>query len=636
LSATGVATFSAGTVSAPAITTTGDTNTGIYFPAADTIAFTEGGAEAMRIDSGGNLLVGYTGAAPAKLYVAGTGWIDNGSDSANIFYVNAGGEPSLRLGQIGSVSYISAATSGGQSTSLVFQTAVGSGSITEKMRIDSSGNVGIGTSSPSSILNVKSSAPIFRLETTGAVTSTGTAYNAIRDSSGSDVFTNGFLGLANCYQFGTTFANGFMRFLTGTATEAMRIDTSGNVGVGTTSPNARLHIQDGSNGGTLQLGSTAVDLGTSTINMYGASNVINFKHRNIGTTLASITGAPANFGTDSSGYLAFDTQTAAGTPTERMRITSSGNVGIGTSSPSQKFQIAGGSIQLDTATSVAFGNINTRMQGASDGSFIWYGSGTERMRIDSSGNVGIGTTSPGAKLQVEGSVVVSGTNTINATSCIMTIGDSTRTASSSTTTGAIVCGGGLGVWSQVRTGGTIYVNTTADNPGISGIQGVTLVESGYMNACRTGPVFYSSHLTTGNSFEFRANGTTLVGTISVTGSNTAYNTSSDYRLKENIAPMVGALARVAQLKPVTYKWKSDGSDSEGFIAHELAEVCPHAVTGEKDATETVEVKDEKGNVTGTEVRPVYQGIDVSFLVATLTAAIQELKAEFDAYKSTHP
>ena len=65
------------------------------------------------------------------------------------------------------------------------------------------------------------------------------------------------------------------------------------------------------------------------------------------------------------------------------------------------------------------------------------------------------------------------------------------------------------------------------------------------------------------------------------------------------------------------------SDGEGFIAHELAEVCPQAVTGEKDAVDV-------------EGKPIYQGIDTSFLVATLTAAIQELKAEFDAYKATHP
>jgi hypothetical protein len=108
-------------------------------------------------------------------------------------------------------------------------------------------------------------------------------------------------------------------------------------------------------------------------------------------------------------------------------------------------------------------------------------------------------------------------------------------------------------------------------------------------------------------------GATVVGTISVTGSATAYNTSSDYRLKENIAPMTGALAKVSSLKPCTYTWKADGSNGQGFIAHELAEVVPQAVTGEKDAL------DKDGN-------PEYQGIDVSFLVATLTAAIQEQQA----------
>jgi hypothetical protein len=121
---------------------------------------------------------------------------------------------------------------------------------------------------------------------------------------------------------------------------------------------------------------------------------------------------------------------------------------------------------------------------------------------------------------------------------------------------------------------------------------------------------------TGQIQEFKYNGT-AVGNIAVTGSTTSYNTSSDYRLKEDIAPMTGALNKVAQLKPVTYKWKVDGSDGEGFIAHELAEVCPQAVEGTKDAV------DANG-------KPVYQGIDTSFLVATLTAAIQELKTIVDA------
>jgi len=132
-----------------------------------------------------------------------------------------------------------------------------------------------------------------------------------------------------------------------------------------------------------------------------------------------------------------------------------------------------------------------------------------------------------------------------------------------------------------------------------------------------------------------------VGAITSSTSATTYSTSSDYRLKENIAPMTGALAKVAQLKPVTFKWKIDGSDAQGFIAHELQEVMPDAVVGVKDATReeqyevTPEVKDEQGNITasavmGTRTVPVHQGVDTSFLVATLTAAIQEQQATITA------
>jgi len=111
-----------------------------------------------------------------------------------------------------------------------------------------------------------------------------------------------------------------------------------------------------------------------------------------------------------------------------------------------------------------------------------------------------------------------------------------------------------------------------------------------------------------------------VGAINTSGSATAYVTSSDYRLKENIAPMTGALATVAQLKPVTYKWKTDGADGQGFIAHELQSVVPECVIGEKDAVDA-------------EGKPVYQGIDTSFLVATLTAAIQELNTKVTALEA---
>jgi hypothetical protein len=114
---------------------------------------------------------------------------------------------------------------------------------------------------------------------------------------------------------------------------------------------------------------------------------------------------------------------------------------------------------------------------------------------------------------------------------------------------------------------------------------------------------------------------TNVGGIQNTSTATQYVTSSDYRLKNTIAPMTGALDKVALLKPCTYKWNVDGSDGQGFIAHELDEVVPGCVTGEKDAVETY--TDEDGNEA---TRPAYQGIDTSFLVATLTAAIQEQQA----------
>jgi hypothetical protein len=116
---------------------------------------------------------------------------------------------------------------------------------------------------------------------------------------------------------------------------------------------------------------------------------------------------------------------------------------------------------------------------------------------------------------------------------------------------------------------------------------------------------------------------TQTGSITTNGTGTTYATSSDYRLKNTITPMTGALAKVALLKPCTYKWNSDGSNGEGFIAHELAEVVPDAVVGNKDGV------DANGN-------PNYQGIDTSFLVATLTAAIQELNVKFEAYKASHP
>jgi hypothetical protein len=118
----------------------------------------------------------------------------------------------------------------------------------------------------------------------------------------------------------------------------------------------------------------------------------------------------------------------------------------------------------------------------------------------------------------------------------------------------------------------------------------------------------------GQQYAFFAYNGVKTGDITQSGTTgVLYNTVSDYRLKESVKPISGGLARVNALKPSIYKWKSDGSAGEGFLAHELAEVVPLAVTGEKDAV------NEDGSMKT-------QGVDLSKVVPILVSAIQELTA----------
>jgi hypothetical protein len=241
--------------------------------------------------------------------------------------------------------------------------------------------------------------------------------------------------------------------------------------------------------------------------------------------------------------------------------------------------------------------------------------------ITTAGKVGIGTSSPSSILHVY--KVGDGTTPVlfqtdNATGLLYFYNDSngwsldtpgdmrfvtSRTASGQPTR------------MMISTGGNILFGTTSA-PNLSG------AGSGFINDGESRWQLRMNQSTTdARALQSFNNPNGGVGSISTSGSSTAYNTSSDYRLKENIVPMTGALAKVAQLKPCTYKWKCDGTDGEGFIAHELAEVCPQAVAGTKDAV------DADGNL-------VHQGVDTSFLVATLTAAIQELKAINDSQAAT--
>ena len=115
---------------------------------------------------------------------------------------------------------------------------------------------------------------------------------------------------------------------------------------------------------------------------------------------------------------------------------------------------------------------------------------------------------------------------------------------------------------------------------------------------------------------FERNGVT-VGSIATSTNSTAYFTTSDYRLKKNTQPLVGATAKIKQLQPKAYQWKANNQADVGFLAHELQEVCPLAVSGMKDGKE-------------------FQQVDLSKLVPLLVGAVQELTSRLEKLEKAQP
>ena len=250
--------------------------------------------------------------------------------------------------------------------------------------------------------------------------------------------------------------------------------------------------------------------------------------------------------------------------------------------------------------------------------------GSGQVYKDASGNVGIGTSSPAAKLES----LVTSTSTpslrlrYNAASYYFDAsmdGNGNTVlmvpAANGVTSGNLLFGAGGAERARIDSSGNLLVGKADTSTAVVGTAILPTATAGFIASFTSDAqrAVIANRLTNDGDLISMRRSSVEVGRISVTSSATSYNTSSDYRLKEQVQPMTGALTKVAELKPVTYKWKVDGSDGEGFIAHELQEVCPDAVTGEKDAV------DADGN-------PQYQGIDTSFLIATLSAAIQELHA----------
>ena len=348
--------------------------------------------------------------------------------------------------------------------------------------------------------------------------------------------------------------------------EVARFDSSGNLGIGTTSPTTRLDV---SGQARFSSGATASAAILTSTNAGGTALNI----QNSGTVNSLLGGYNSIVGSGNAtdvmlsatqGILAFGTGASS---TERMRITNAGDVGIGTTSPSNQLHVARAGSTYIRVSSTDVGS----------GTGLWTTNSTNAYLI------GAGAASGGSGLEF-------------------------RDVTNSTTRMILDSSGNLLV-------GT--TSTSVQKIRVDGTQGGIFVTNDDLNHYAYLALSKSSSSATHYVLGILNSAGTTVGAVTHNNTNTTYGTSSDYRLKENVVPMTGALAKVQSLKPCTYTWKADGSDGQGFIAHELQEVFPDAVTGEKDAV------NEDGSI-----KP--QGIDTSFLVATLTASIQELKAIVDA------
>jgi len=325
-----------------------------------------------------------------------------------------------------------------------------------------------------------------------------------------------------------------------------------------------------------------------------------------------------------------------------------GNVGIGTTAPVNKLEIAGGLYVSGNASYSASGyglnlyNLNdTKTIGLAYNrttslfmdvllaakQFEFETNGTERMRITSAGNVGIGTTAPGEKLttyQAGDGLHIKATNNTQYSAMGVSAGASAGYFDVAAGSNMLFTDGGVENM-RIDSSGNVMVGSTSTNPVSSRANGAAILAGGsIVSRAISGGSYFGLSVTSGvNLYFYTDNGSAFVtgGNISTNGATTAYNATSDYRLKNNIQPLTDALSRVALLRPVKWTWKEElgGTDpnGEGFVAHELAEILPMAVTGEKDAVDA-------------EGKPQYQGVDTSFLVATLTAAIQEQQATIEA------
>jgi hypothetical protein len=625
-------------------------------------------SELMKIDSSGRLLVGTSTSqahASANLVEIGNYTLTNAgitinSPTSGAGLINFGDSASSN--RRGRIEYTHAGDA------FRFYTAD-----SERVRIDSSGRLLVGASSSRSQQGIQSLAQVEHTDYSGlslVVNNTndntcpvilmGKSKGSTKGSS-TVVSTNSRLGVISfqgadgtdiesaaatieCRVDGNPGANdmpGRLEFRTTadgatSSTERMRIDSSGRVGIGTTSPGNPLAISQtvsttfGNAGTYLGLGETENTSGQKVLIGFGYKAAASNEYPAvIGYTATSNAG-------NQNGAIVFGTRsvTTNTAPTERVRIDSSGRLLVGTSSARGGFDNNSGvsaNLQVETAGTAAGGTraalavINNgsadadsaglylaRSGGTAVGSFTAVTADDTLARITFSGADGTEFV-PGASIEA----VVDSTPGANDMPGRLVFSTTADGESSPTER------------MRIDSSGRFYFGTTNTDPTFNRVNGIHITANEQV-LCRTSTAngwdLGSNSSTPTHLTFFTDNGSARVtaGNISSNGSTTTYATSSDYRLKENIIKITGASDRLQMLRPVLFDWK-DGfggtqSQGEGFIAHELQEVCPLAVQGEKDAV------DDNGN-------PKYQGIDQSKLVPLLTAALQEALAKIETLEA---
>ena len=576
--------------------------------------------------------------------------VTSGSSSDNIMQVFGGGTIYAGLGVDGTGAVLTAGSTGSADSDLIIKTS-SSGTEKQRARFQDNGDVsfyedtgttpkffwdasterlGIGTTSPQDALHINSDTTDARLLLDGHTNFDAELKFA---ENGSVKYTVGHDAATDSFRIGTANVDTNPRLV---------IDSSGNVGIGTTSADAILHTAKAVNSGDVpNILENAGTSGTCTSSLVFSGN------GGGGVEKARIKAAVRG-----DGFMAFHTND----DTEKMRINSSGNVGIGTASPSQELHIA------------SSGEADIRLQGSSSANhldifhnasdFGLWGTGTqqlklatnnsERLRIDSSGNVLVGKTSQAyatAGLELEGAGRVVATRDGASAGIFARLnsdGDIVNFRKGGTTVGTIGTTGGD---MYVGTGDTGIRFDDATNHirpcGVSGANLDATIDIGdstrrfkdlYLSkrvysgnsANTSGNLFLHIDgdadgvstgykirsgvgVTTGSSHVAFVNPNGIVGQIRTDGSATSYNTSSDERLKQNIQDADDAGSKIDAIQVRQFDWKIDGThESYGVIAQELQSVAPEAVSGNPESEEMM-------------------GVDYSKLVPTLIKEIQTLR-----------